>query len=346
MQLARYEAEEVWFPFSANIFGWDREFHALMLNDRIRMDAYAAAIARVVRPGMTVLDLGTGTGILARWALEAGAATVYGIEVNQALLAEAERALRAAGHTGFQPVPGLSYDVLLPEPVDLVISEIIGNLGDNEDCLRILADARERFLKPGGLMLPQRLTTILVPVSSLQAHAQIAAGKCRVLNGHYELESLVAALGLSSRFNLYYDVIVPTSCQIACPRTVLQHDFLTSAAPSSYRYDMEFVALRDAPLTGFKGVFETMLCETIVLDIAGDDIAGGATSASWKHSYMPLETPLETRAGDLIRLSFERLADPQQVGSETTARLSCRYSWHGDIERAGQVIATFSQAMS
>jgi len=346
MHSTRYEAEEVWFPCSANIFGWEQDFHGLMLNDRIRMQAYSAAIAQVVRPGMTILDLGTGTGILARWAFEAGATTVYGVEVNQTILADAEQTLRAAGFTGFRPINGLSYDISLPERVDLVISEIIGNLGDNEDCLRILADARERFLKPSGSMLPLRLTTTLVPVSSPAIHAQIATGRCRGLNGHYELERLVTTLGLSSRFNLYYDVIVPSPCQVADPQTVLEHDFLTSPARPSYRQDVEFPVTRDALLTGFKGSFAAALSDRVVLDIAGDDIAGGTTSDSWKHSYLPLETPLSTRTGDLIRLVFERLPDRLQTGNESAARLSCRYSWRGSIERAGRVVATFSQAMS
>ncbi len=44
-----------------------------MLDDQIRMAAYKNAIQEVVKPGMVVLDLGTGTGILGLWALQAGA---------------------------------------------------------------------------------------------------------------------------------------------------------------------------------------------------------------------------------------------------------------------------------
>ena len=58
-----------------------------MLNDSIRMTAYEKAIKEVVKPGMTVLDIGTGTGILALWALKAGAKKVYAIELMLKLLA-------------------------------------------------------------------------------------------------------------------------------------------------------------------------------------------------------------------------------------------------------------------
>src|SRR6478736_2366885 len=151
----RYLPEEVWFPCSLDVLGWDESFHELMLHDHLRMTVYEAAIRRAVRPGDVVVDLGTGTGILARWALEAGARTVYGIEVNARILDKALRNLQALGLAKrFKPIHDLSWNVNLPEKVDLIISELIGNLGDNEDCHRILADARKRFLKPAGRMLP------------------------------------------------------------------------------------------------------------------------------------------------------------------------------------------------
>lgn len=69
----KYEFEEVWLPVSENILAWEQDFHQLMLDDQIRMAAYKNAIQEVVKPGMVVLDLGTGTGILGLWALQAGA---------------------------------------------------------------------------------------------------------------------------------------------------------------------------------------------------------------------------------------------------------------------------------
>ena len=50
--------------------------HRLMLADAERMRAYQQAIAARVRPGQRVLDLGTGTGVLAMWAAQAGAEVV------------------------------------------------------------------------------------------------------------------------------------------------------------------------------------------------------------------------------------------------------------------------------
>jgi 2-polyprenyl-3-methyl-5-hydroxy-6-metoxy-1,4-benzoquinol methylase len=153
----RYATEEVWFAASLYVADWEQDFHELMLNDHIRMVAYENAIKRLVQPGMTVVDVGTGTGILAQWALEAGARTVHAIDMNENMIAEARARLSHAGYSdGVRLHRALSYEVTLPERVDVVMSEILGNLGDNEGMTPILNDARARFLKEGGHMLPRR----------------------------------------------------------------------------------------------------------------------------------------------------------------------------------------------
>jgi len=118
------ELEQIWLAASERLLDWDDGFHELLLGDRIRMRAFRAAIDEVVQPGMTVLDLGTGTGILAEWALRKGAARVYGLEFNRDVLAAAVERLGAAGYgASFKPVHGMSLEVALPEAVDVIVSE-------------------------------------------------------------------------------------------------------------------------------------------------------------------------------------------------------------------------------
>src|SRR5688500_17817267 len=122
-----YSVEQVWAPCSESLLDWDEAFHDLMLNDRLRMTAYRKAIFEAVQPGDIALDLGTGTGIHSQWALEAGAARVIGIDLSAPILDRAVQRLRAAGLADrFEPIHGVSYEVELPEPVDVLISEIMG----------------------------------------------------------------------------------------------------------------------------------------------------------------------------------------------------------------------------
>jgi protein arginine N-methyltransferase 1 len=338
---ADYELEQVWLPASEQLLQWQGDFHDLMLGDQLRMTAYHAAIAETVRPGDTVLDLGTGTGILARWALESGAARVYGIDLNETVLATATERLAAAGLADrFHPLLGLSFDLELPERVDVIVSEILGNLADNENAPVILDDARRRFLRPGGTMLPQRVESYLVPVAAERAHAEISRGEPQQGGGPEQFAELLRGRGARSAFDLYYDAIVPISGYLAAPRVVrsfdLEHDCASVGA--SYRVPLVFTAHRAGRLTGLKGYFVATLSKTVALDISGDRIAERTTSDSWKHCYLPIEHPIDVRQGDRIAVTFSRVAPD---GANHTFRQG--YRWEGQVISGNQTVARFSQ---
>ena len=291
------EPEQVWVAASLYVQDWGLDFHRLLLDDRLRMTAYQAAIRAAVRPGMTVVDLGTGTGILARWALEAGARLVHGIEMNPGTLAMACERLGRRGLLDRCRLYGASsFDVHLPEPVDLVMSELIGNLGDNEGMTPILNDARARFLRPGGQMLPRQAITYLVPVAAETAYAQVAARTCRGLFSPHDMDHLLARLNASSPFQIPYDVILPGHLHLAHPTPAVQFAF-DGNDPDHYQRRLSFTVLRPGLFTGWKGTFAALLADEVVLDISGDDIAGGSTSPSWKHAYLPVEHPVRGAAG-------------------------------------------------
>jgi type I protein arginine methyltransferase len=325
---AAYEAEQVWAPWSEQVLGWGSDFHELLLGDELRMRAYRQAIGETVRPGDVVVDLGTGTGVLARWTIEAGAARAYGVERDPALLARAVAAADAEGMgSRFVPVDGLSFDVTLPEPADLIVSEILGNLVDNEDCCRILDDAVRRFLAPGGRLLPRRAERYLVPVEARRAHAGVAA--------------LALDPEADRPFDAYYDVILPRSGYLASPRLDRAFDF--AGDPTSYRSDLVFAVDRPGRFTGFKGWFVADLSPTVALDISGDRIERGGPgrtcSDSWKHAYLPISVPIDVEPHDRIALSLARVV-PEGNGAPVFAQ---SYAWEGTVRRGDDVVAHFAQ---
>jgi len=336
---SRYELEQVWLAASERLLDWDDDFHELLLGDRIRMRAFRAAIDEVVRPGMTVLDLGTGTGILAEWALINGAARVYGLECNRDLLAATVERLGAAGYgASFTPIEGMSLDVALPEAVDVIVSETLGNLADNEGMVEILDDARRRFLAPGGLMIPSRVESYLVPVAAERAHTLVSTCSVADVDAGDWL-ARVKKHGGRSQFDLYYDAVLPRSSHLATARVARRYD-LGRANDATYSENLTWTVHDAGLLTGFKGYFIATLSATVALDISGDDPGSGArdtrtSSDSWKHCYLPIATPVFVCRDDRIQLQLTRAARPDRPFQQT-------YRWKGAVLRGRTPIATFS----
>ncbi len=134
------------------------EVHRTMICDRVRTDAFRRAIGSVVRPGDVVLDVGAGTGILSLFAARAGAARVYAVErTTVSVLAQELAAANGLGDI-VHVIHGDIMDIELPEGVDLIVSEWLGGFGIDEGMLPPVIAARDRWLKPGGQMIPRSVT--------------------------------------------------------------------------------------------------------------------------------------------------------------------------------------------
>lgn len=131
------------------------EVHRTMICDRVRTGAFQRAIESVVRPGDVVLDVGAGSGILSVFAARAGAARVYAVERTSAAVLAQEIAAANGVAEIVQVIHGDVTDVELPERVDVIVSEWLGGFGIDEGMLVPVIVARDRWLKPGGVMIPR-----------------------------------------------------------------------------------------------------------------------------------------------------------------------------------------------
>ena len=99
------------------------------------------AIHRNVQAGDVVLDLGTGTGLLALMASRAGASKVYAVEHSDFI----DVAREIAAHNGFTNIEFVranSRDFTPPEPIDVVLHEQMGDELFNENMLENVLDLR------------------------------------------------------------------------------------------------------------------------------------------------------------------------------------------------------------
>lgn len=145
--------------------GYDAPFvHFKILGDTKRKSAFVNAVRRVVTSDDIVLDLGTGSGILAIAAAQAGAKKVYALEPAGMINVAKQVAADNDVVDKIEFIRGWSTQIDLPERATLLSTDIVGN--DPFDMLiwETLTDARKRLLVPGARLIPERIDIIVQPV--------------------------------------------------------------------------------------------------------------------------------------------------------------------------------------
>ncbi len=287
--------------------GWaDPVEHARMLHDDRRTGDYLAALAEAVRPGDVVLDIGTGSGVLAIAAARAGAGRVYAVEASD--IAEvSERVFAANGvEDRVTLIPGWSRQIELPEPADLLVAEIIGNEPFEEEILETTLDARRRLLRPGARLIPHTLTLLARPLllphdeARQRAIGRDAVERWRRLYG-MEFQPLLDAA-------LPGPVNMPTEAEVAAMwppvglPTVLVSLDLTTFDEASVRDSADLVV--DAPGT-VNAVAVTFRAELYGAVSHTLDPWTWPTS-SWATSVWVFPDALHVGAGSALRVHYNR----------------------------------------
>ncbi|CAH1241806.1 PRMT1 [Branchiostoma lanceolatum] len=150
------------------------DLHQGLLEDKTRTVFYKNTILKNkdLFEGKIVLDISCGLGMMSLFAAKAGARKVIGVEQS----AVADQAMDIVKDNGLENVitivKGKPDEIELAgeEKVDIIISEIMGVGLIHETGIRSLLDARNRFLKPGGLLLPDKNNLYICGVEATKLH--------------------------------------------------------------------------------------------------------------------------------------------------------------------------------
>ncbi|KAI0545189.1 S-adenosyl-L-methionine-dependent methyltransferase [Xylaria curta] len=144
------------------------DIHETMLKDRVRTDAYRDFIYnnKHLFAGKTVLDIGCGTGILSMFCARAGASRVLAVDASDIIFKARENIYRAGLSETITTLHGKMEEVTLPvDQVDIIVSEWMGYCLLFEAMLPSVLYARDKYLAPGGLMVPSHTNMWVAPVS-------------------------------------------------------------------------------------------------------------------------------------------------------------------------------------
>jgi precorrin-6B methylase 2 len=271
------------------------EFHAFCLTDTgSRLDQFAAAIAARIRPGDTVVDLGAGSGILSFIACQAGARRVYAIEAGPSLEFARLLAVRNGFADRLEFIGKPSTQVVLPERVDAIVGDIHDTFGLQPLGLAAMVDARERFLKPGGVLIPNSIRLMAVPVDAPDRYARTVDVWRRQVHGVdlSAMTSLAAHRPTAAR--------IERSQVLADPAPLATID-LHRVASFHAGGETQVVVTRDGTLHGLCGCFVTTLADGVLMG----NVPGDSGTTNFAQAFFPLESPVPVRVGDRIAIRIE-----------------------------------------
>ena len=272
------------------------------LADRVKLAAYEAALTKAVQPGHVILDLGCGSGVLGLMALRAGAERAYFIDHGSVI----EVARRTVTEAGFgeraEFFEASSFEVEIPERLDLVVCDHVGYFGFDYGVLEVFADARRRFLKPDGILVPSSLDIYLSPVESEQCRKHVHKWTDGSIPEQFGWLSEMAA-------NTKYPVNLDGDSLLAHGALLTTLNLGQEESPF-HSWNAEFVCLRDGLLDGVAGWFDACLFD----DVRMTNSPSAAERLTRPEAFFPLENPVAVSAGESIKATVMARPEDNVIG--------------------------------
>jgi type I protein arginine methyltransferase len=272
---------------------YDLLSYARMMSDRRRVDVYRAALREAITPGDVVVEIGTGIGAFAVMARQMGARRVIAIEPNDAIAIARLIAADNGCESGITFIQDLSSNVVLNEPADVLIADLRGALPVAATYLASMIDARERLLRPGGVVVPAVDTLRVAVVEAPEVYAQLRPS-CRFDDIDVNLQAL-AQFTTNALGHVQFD----SRNLLTSAESWAHIDYRTIVNPN-VAGRVQWQALRNGVGHGFAVWFDSMLTESVFVSNAPTE-----PNSAWGMAFFPWSNPVDLVAGDAINAAIE-----------------------------------------
>lgn len=274
------------------MYFYDLAGYGKMIMDRIRTSAYQQALAHAIKPGDVVVDLGAGPGLFTLHACRLGAKLVHAIEPNP-IIQVAREVVQANGFSDRVAFhQAMSFDVELPQPANVVVTDPRGVLPLMERAIPTIIDARRRLLKPGGVLIPQRDTIWAALVEANEIYSTLYEDPWRRSSDGFNLEP-----ARQRRVNSFGRHHLKHAELLSVPVPWATLDYRTLETPS-VNATAEFEVLRPGLADGFILWFDSELIDGINLSNAP-----GKPDLIYGQRFFPTQEPLPVLRKQLITVN-------------------------------------------
>jgi protein arginine N-methyltransferase 1 len=261
--------------------------HLGYVADAIRLDLFRSAIAHALRPGDRVADVGCGSAVLGLLCLQAGAAHIDAIDSTAAIEIARQSLTKAGWGDKANFIHGTSFQAELPEPVDVLICDHVGYFGFDYGLIETLADARRRFLKPGGRLIPGRLRSAdSAPWNPTNAINSRGGGRRRASQVEFHW---LRQHGINTKcaVNLQADEVLAGPAESGLHRPAGRQPRILIS------WTAEFTVPRDGVMHGLAGWFECELAENVWMT----NSPLSAQAIMRPQAFLPIDGPLGCEGG-------------------------------------------------
>ncbi|MFX0056350.1 MAG: 50S ribosomal protein L11 methyltransferase [Candidatus Hermodarchaeota archaeon] len=256
-----------------------------LLSQQSRLSKFDQALQRIVTEDSYVVDLGTGTGILAMLAARAGARRVTAVEIDRFSVEYARQAIKQNGLDDIVEVVRCHYGNFRPdERADIVTCEMLSSIMLVEPQIPASQWAVQNILKERGILLPRSATVYVTPIQCSDIWDRFQSSGFRFPKVPQTMDR-------------------DPSRDLANLKVLEEFDFQLHQSEWNVDKKLEFVALKDGVVHGLVGMFEAPLTEDIKLTMED----------GWRDLLLPLDNPVSVSEGDI--LCFEVSYSPAVLDS-------------------------------
>jgi len=292
------------------MFGYSLAGYGEMIADRVRLEAFAQALRRTVKPGNVVMDIGTGPGIFAVLACELGASRVIAVEPDSIIQVAREVAISNRCRDKIEFIEKMSTSLELPIQADVIVSDMRGVLPLLGRNIPSVVDARRRFLAPRGTLIGRRDIMWVALIEAPQSFGRLAEP--------WEHNLLKQDLSPARKRAVNAPQIARASPNqlLAKPKAWMTLDYTTIEDPN-VQGELEWAIERSGTGHGLLVWFDADL-----VDGVGFSNAPGAPETIYGSQFFPWQQPVSLAVGQRVCVKLEA----NLVGDDYSWR------WTTDIE--------------